>query len=102
MRRVRDVLRYHFDLGLSLDKICRAIKISKGSVHNILKRFKESQLSWPLPEDLRDSRLEAALYPPSGDEPPSRVLPDIHYLEKELARPHVTLQLLWELPVLPQ
>jgi len=96
MRRIREVLRYHFDLGLSLERVCRAIKISKGSVHNILKRFKDSSLSWPLLEDLTDSKLEAALYPPSVEEVPSKVLPDIHYLEKELARPHVTLQLLWE------
>jgi transposase len=96
MRRIREVLRYHFDLELSNERISGALDISKGSVHNILQRFKESSLSWPLPTDLTDSGLDAALFPSSGPSEPLSTLPDIKYLEKELARPHVTLQLLFE------
>jgi transposase len=33
---------------------------------------------------------------PSSDDVPDEPLPDVMYLEKELARPHVTLQRLWE------
>ena len=54
-------------------------------------------LSWPLPEGLDDSQLEALLYPP----PPAlameqRPVPDWAVVHRELRRPNVTLSLLWE------
>lgn len=94
MKRIREILRYKFDHSLSNERISRALSISKGNIHNILHRFKESDLSWPLPEGIRDTELEFSLY----KEPPKTKdgLPDITYLEKELRRPHVTLQRLYE------
>jgi hypothetical protein len=54
-------------------------------------------LSWPLPEDLSDEGLEGLLYPPpqlaTMDLRPQPDWPTIH---RELRRPGVTLQLLWE------
>jgi len=52
----------------------------------------------PLPDTLTDTALEQALFPPVAPSPlkASSPLPDTAYLEKELARPHVTLQRLWE------
>lgn len=96
MRRIKDVLRYHFEIKMSNEKICRALNTSKGSVHNILKRFKNSSLSWPLEKNMTESKLGSCLYLTEETLEPSETLPDISYLEKELARPHVTLQLLWE------
>ena len=94
MKRIREILRYKFDHSLSNERISRALSISKGNIHNILHRFKESDLSWPLPEGILDTELEYSLY-----KEPSKTkdgLPDITYLEKELRRPHVTLQRLYE------
>lgn len=94
MRRIKEMLRYHFEGRLSNERIGSALDLSKGSVYNILLRFKSSKLSWPLPHNLTDSELEKHLYPSNshGDDQ----LPSISYLDKELKRKHVTLQLLWE------
>jgi transposase len=95
VRRIREVLRYHYELRLSNGRISSALEVSKGSVHNILQRFKQSSWSWPLPDDCSDTALEEALYPSVGTG--SRTcLPDVPYLEHEVSRPHVTLQLLWD------
>jgi predicted AAA+ superfamily ATPase len=37
MRKIRDVLRYRHNVGLSLDAIARALKISKGVVAKYLR-----------------------------------------------------------------
>ena len=97
MRQIREILRYHCDIGLSLERIARALGLSKGAVHNTLQRFRASGLLWPLPEGLSDSNLEARLYPkqeaPADCDHPA--LPDVEYVEKELRRKHVTLELLY-------
>ncbi|MBD3391973.1 MAG: IS21 family transposase [Chitinivibrionales bacterium] len=96
MRRVREVLRYHFEQGLSNERIAGALSMSKGGVHNILSRFKLNGLAWPLPANLSDSELERGLYPPqAGSSELPRAVPDVDYIEGELRRPHVTLELLW-------
>ena len=57
---------------------------------------RDAGVSWPLPDDLDDAALEAALFPPA---PPSRVRrpePDWGDVHRELQRHKgVTLQLLW-------
>jgi len=97
VRKIRDVLRYKQEHGLSNERIAGALGLSKGSVHNILERFAASGLAWPLPAQMSDSELESALY--KRDEPPTEKsphLPDVQALERELRKPHVTLQLLFE------
>lgn len=92
MRKVRDILRYFNESDLSQDQIARALRISKGSVSNTVKRFTESCLTWQDLSPLSDSDLEARLYPESNQSQALVPLPDVSYLEKELRRPHVTLQ----------
>jgi transposase len=98
MRKIRQVLDYRLSKNISAEQTALALELSKGSVINYVERFEKSQLPWPLPETLTDSALEEALFPPipSADTVPAEWLPDIAYLEKELARPHMTLQRLWE------
>ena len=96
VKRIRDVLRYKNEHGLSNERIAGALGVAKGTVHNILERFGNSKLSWPLPGELRDSELEALLYEREGAGQEQPQLPDMAYIEKELRRPHVTLQLLFE------
>lgn len=94
VRKIREILEYKFSHQLSNEKIAGALKIGKGSVHNIIERFSASGLTWPLPEDCTDTALDASLYPSEASD--QKPLPDVSYLEKELRRPHVTLQLLYE------
>jgi transposase len=99
MKKIRLVLEYRLAKGISAEQTARALSISKGSVINYQERFVRSGLTWPLPQTLTDSALEAALFPPvppSTDIEPPRPLPDADYITRELARPHVTLQRLWE------
>jgi transposase len=97
MRRIRQVLEYRLGKKISAEQTARALSLSKGSVINIIRRFERSGIAWPLPEELTDSVLEASLFAPEPSTVDSSIpLPDIPYLMGELARPHVTLQRLWE------
>jgi len=53
-------------------------------------------LTWPLPEDLSDDALEQRLYPPSTIKDEQRPLANWAEIHRELKRPGVTLQLLWQ------
>ena len=95
MRKLREILRLHFESRLSNRQIADALRISKTSAFNTLNRFKESEISWPIPEDMPETELEARIYrkEPSNDK--EGILPDFEYIHEELTRPHMTLELLW-------
>lgn len=95
VRQIREILRYRFDHKVSYNTIATSLGISKGSVCNTIKRFKESDLEWPLSE-ISDSDLETHLYPSDESASKGYNLPSFEYIRKELSRPHVTLQLLFE------
>ena len=47
MRRINEVLRLRFELGLGQREIARACSISQGAVHNYLKKVSAAGISWP-------------------------------------------------------
>lgn len=94
MRQIREIVRYHCDLGMSREAIARALGIAKGSVTHVLQRFQAAGLSWPLDPAVSDGELEARLYPPVA-RVTSSPCPDVQTIDQELRRPHVTLELLW-------
>lgn len=96
MRKTREVLRLHAECRLSRRAIARALGISPATVGDYVGRAKLANLTWPLPEDLDDERLERLLFPPQNDLPTHRASPEWPYIHRELHRPGVTLQLLWE------
>ncbi len=114
MRKIKEVLRLRFELGLSQDQIARSCSISQASVSNCLARARAAGVGWPLPEDWDEARLEEALYAyarhggPAGGEPvqgdpvhrpakPQRPTPDFAHLHQELqTHRRLTLLLLWE------
>ena len=95
MRKIKDVLRLKFEARLSHEKIAAATGLSKGAVTSTVRRAAQKGLSWPLPAELDDSRLEAMLYRQAA---PRReyAQPDYALMHQELKRKGVTLQLLWE------
>jgi transposase len=98
MRKVREVLRLKFELGLENRQIARSCLIPHSSVANYLSRAKAAALRWPLPEGLDDAALERKLFPkePRRPEGSTPVL-DFVSIHEELRRyQHVTLQLLWQ------
>jgi len=99
MRRIKEVLRLRFELGLGQREIARACAISQGAVHNYLKKVAAAGISWPLPEGWDEKRVEQALF---GEQSPvarshERSLPNFPSLHEQLQQhPHLTLQLAWE------
>jgi transposase len=96
MRQVREILRYHYEKGLSRERISGALGISKGAVHNTLNRFLASGLKWPLDKAEGDDALEKRLYPKKEIRADTEItpVPEILYIESELRRKHMTLELL--------
>lgn len=95
MRKIRDVLRLKFEVRLSHETIAAATGMSKGAVTNAVHRAVVQGLSWPLPPELDDSRLEAMLYSQAAQRG-QYAQPDYARMHQELKRKGVTLQLLWE------
>jgi transposase len=95
MRKVRELLRLKFDLGLSDRKIAASLGVARSTVSEGLRRAAAAGIAWPLPAEFDDAALEARLYPPKPviSEIP---LPDLSQVERELARPGVTRRLLWQ------
>lgn len=99
VRKLRELLRLRFELKLSQNQVAHSCGISQAAVCQYLKRAQAAKITWPLPEDWDDARLEGALFGPS----PRRVyetqrpLPDFAGLHQELQEHrHLTLQLVWE------
>ncbi len=60
-RKIKEVLRLHFESGLGHRKIAQALGISKGAVGSYLNLAKAKGLSWPLPEGLDEEKLEQSI-----------------------------------------
>ena len=86
-------------MNLGQDQIARSCSISQASVHRYLERADSAGLTWPLPEDHDDRRLNELLFPTRPDSPPSVTRPGLDFAEvhRQLqANRFVTLQLLWD------
>ena len=97
MRKIKDVLRLHFDSGLGQRPIGLCLGLSRTTVGDYLRRAVRAGLSWPLPEDLSDHELDQRLFPPVVAVPVAdRQVPDWSHIHTELKRKGVSLMLLWE------
>jgi len=98
MRKFREVLRLSA-LGLAQHQIARSCSIVQSTVHKYLKLAQAAQLSWPLPENLSDQKLDQLLFGERPDPPSRRVHPppDFPAIHKELqTHKDLTLELLWQ------
>jgi transposase len=97
MRKIREVLRLKWGNGMSNRRIAASSGIGRPTVSEYLRRAEEAGLSWPLPDDLDDARLERLLFPPAPDLPAQeRGIPDWAHIHGELKHKGVTLFLLWQ------
>jgi transposase len=96
MRKIREVLRLHFDCHLTQRQISASTGISKGTLGEYLKRAAANGMTWEKAREMEDSAVEAQLFRRVGHcEPPSRVAIDFPWVHQELRKSGVTLMLLW-------
>jgi transposase len=100
MRKIKEVLRLRFELGLGKRPIARSCGIGPSTVHEYLERAAAAGMGWPLPEGLGEEELEAKLFgnqpvaTPVARERPQPDWPGIHQQLQQ--HRHLTLQLVWE------
>src|SRR6201993_5245948 len=89
MRQVSDVLRLR-TAGVGLNEIARRVSVAPSTVRLTLKRLASAGLSWPLPAEMTDSALEAALFAAVGTKQGHRrhLEPDWSQIHRELKRKH--------------
>ena len=97
MRKIKEVLRLKWSKDLSNRRIASSCGIARPTVSEYLRRAESAGLSWPLPVELDDGRLERLLFPalphlPAAD----RSVPDWAHTHQELKHKGVTLFLLWQ------
>jgi len=95
VRKIKEMLRLHYELGLSNRAIARSLRASHSTVNDLLGRFAAAGLAWPLSDDLEEDALEARLYSGNTGKSRHRPEPDWSVVHRELRRKAVTLQLLW-------
>ena len=100
MKQVRDIVRLHSDMRLSIRKIQGATGVARSTVADYVKRFKELGLSLKQIDALDDDSLRLRLFPDISSVVTSyKAMPDMNYIHKELKqrkKTKVTLYLLWE------
>ena len=62
MRKIREVLRLKYELGLSDRRIAAAVGSARSTVQECLQRCRQAGISWPLPAELDEVMLHERLY----------------------------------------
>ena len=91
----REILRLH-SLNHSQRSIALAARNSRNTISEVLEAAKEKGIVWPLEQDLSNSELELLLFPNKYRNVSRYQEPDYVHIHRELARPGVTMTLLWE------
>jgi transposase len=96
MRKVREVLRLHFECGRNQREIARSCAIGAGTVSDYLKRARVAGVGWELAREMSETELEAKLFRQTLRPGEAQRAPvDFAWMHQELKRAGVTLQLLW-------
>ncbi|MDH4267925.1 MAG: IS21 family transposase [Deltaproteobacteria bacterium] len=96
MRKIKEVLRLHFEHQQSARQIAQSCDIARSTVKEYLHRAEQAKVIWPLSGEMDDAALENRLFPPAPlISPEKRQMPPMEYLHQERKKKGVTLQLLW-------
>lgn len=93
MVNYREIIRLN-SLKFSNLAIAGSLCCSRNTVSEVLTLAERYSLVWPIPKDLTNTDIEQLFYPDRGNNE-RRKLPDFEYIHNELAKPGVTLSLLW-------
>lgn len=95
MRKIREIMRLHFEVGLSANSIATSCNCARSVVQECLRKVKAAKLSWAQASAMDDTALETLLYPGPGKYPRAPIAPDWDYIHREKRKKGVTLELLW-------
>lgn len=99
MRKIKEILRLHFEQKLGQRQIARSVNVSQSTVHEYLARMNAAGLRWPLGEEWNEARLEQALFSPGqpSARAPQREQPDFVHIRQQLEQHRdLTIELLWQ------
>jgi transposase len=99
MRQIRELLRLKAsEVKLSERQIAQQLGVARSTVQDTVARLAAAGLSFPLSADLSDDILEKRLFTRVGRKQGVRRLPEPDWSElvRELKRPGVNLQILWD------
>jgi hypothetical protein len=92
MRKLKDVLRLRFKLGLGQRQIARSCSVGLSTVHDDLQRAEAAVVKWPLPEGWDEQKVESSLFaasqatvPLTAKEEGGKALPDFAKMHEERA-----------------
>ena len=95
MRKIREVLRLHFECGRSQREIARSLVLGAGTVSDYLKRARVAGLDWTTAGALSEAEIDTRLFRQAERPVRDRAAVDFATVHQELKRVGVTLQLLW-------
>ena len=96
VRKIKEVLRLKWEVGVTDSAVSRSCHIARSTVADCIHRAQVAGLSWPLPDDMNDARLEALLYPAPAPSSVQRPMPDWPQVHQDMKGKSVTLFLLWQ------
>lgn len=96
LRKIKEVLRLKWGLGLSARQVSASLKIAHSTVGEYLKRAEQAGLDWPQAEKLSEAELAVRLFPPKQAGVQKHPEPDWSKIEIELQQKGVTRMLLWQ------
>ncbi len=91
----REILRLSSDPQNSQRSISSMVHSSRDTIRDVQQAAQKAGITWPLDEDITNEILRSILFPGKYAAESSYAAPDYPYIHKELARPGVTLTLLW-------
>ena len=100
MKKVSEVLRFHFKLELSIRQSANAANVSRSTASDYCKRFKELGITIDNFISLDEIQQEDLFFPKklqiynNTKSATSKVMPDCNYIHNELKKKKVTLALL--------
>lgn len=90
----REILRLN-NLGHSQRIIAQEVQSSRNTVAEVIEAANAAGLEWPLDDSVTNAELQEIIFPGKYPDSPIYVMPDFPYMHRELAKPNVTIGLLY-------